>query len=271
MLSGFDLDFLYATDPVLRVNRTFGLGFKLDPVQEQIIRSDSERLIVCCSRQWGKTTTVAAKAAAEALDQPGLVLVLAPVERQARECFRKIKGCLVRGAPRLRYLEDNKTSCELENGARIVVAAARGENIRGFSNPRVVIIDEAAFVADEDYRAVRPMLSHGGRLILLSTPFGKRGFFHDEWNDLRGPWERYTVAAEDCSHIKASFLEEERVSLGPWWYEQEYECKFLDSIAGFFDMGAVRDALEAGVSPLFTQRGDGHEDYVCADVLPLFA
>ncbi len=39
-------------------------------------------------------------------------------------------------------------------------------------------IDEAARVSDELYRAVRPMLAtSGGRIVLLSTPFGKRGFF----------------------------------------------------------------------------------------------
>ena len=48
----------------------------------------------------------------------------------------------------------------------------------------MLILDEAARVPDELYAALRPMLAvGGGRLVLLSTPFGKRGFFWREWSE----------------------------------------------------------------------------------------
>lgn len=252
----------------MRINETFNLGFSLDDIQARIIVSTAKRMIVCCSRQWGKTTTVAAKAAAEALSEPGLILIIAPVERQARECFRKIRSSLKLALPNASWPEDNKTSLELPNGARVVALPAKGENIRGYTNPRLIIMDEAAFISDEDYRSIRPMLSHGCRLIIMSTPFGKRGFFHETWKLQDPRWERYSVEATQCSHIPESFLEEERIALGPWWYRQEYQCEFLDSIAGFFDMEAVRRSLEEGVEPLFAFRPDGSHDYT-ADIEPL--
>jgi hypothetical protein len=269
----FDQDFLFCADPVLRVNETFNLGFSLDPVQEKIIQDTSTRIIVNCTRQWGKTTTVAAKAAAEALamDKPGLILIVAPVERQARELFRKIRTSLryALGTSE-KWPEDNKTSLELPNGARIVAVPAKGENIRGYTNPYLIIMDEAAFIPDEDYRSVRPMLSHGARLILMSTPFGKRGFFYETWKHQDKRWNKYSVTAEQCSHIGADFLDEERIALGPIWYRQEYCCEFLDNVNSYFDMDAVRLALEDELDPLWPVRGDGGADYVDQSIQPLF-
>ena len=50
---------------------------------------------------------------------------------------------------------------------------------------------------DDLYRAVRPMLAVSGeRLICLSTPYGKRGFFHDAWARDGDDWARIEVPAE---------------------------------------------------------------------------
>ena len=50
----------------------------------------------------------------------------------------------------------------------------------------------------------------GGRLIALSTPFGKRGWFHAAWRSAED-WDRVKVTAEQCPRISAEFLVEERV------------------------------------------------------------
>jgi hypothetical protein len=46
----------------------------------------------------------------------------------------------------------------------------------------LILIDEAARVDDAMYKALRPMLAVGqGDLWLMSTPYGKRGFFYECW------------------------------------------------------------------------------------------
>ncbi len=55
------------------------------------------------------------------------------------------------------------------------------------------------------------------RIVCLSTPFGKRGFFFEEWaNGQR--WNRLKVTADECPRISPEFLEEERRALGPHWF-----------------------------------------------------
>ncbi len=53
----------------------------------------------------------------------------------------------------------------------------------------------------------------GGRLICMSTPWGKRGWWHESWVSDEA-WERYEVPATQCPRIPQEFLEEERRVLG---------------------------------------------------------
>src|SRR5262249_54855453 len=84
----------------------------------------------------------------------------------------------------------------------------------------------AALVPDELYRTVRPMLAVSrGRLVCLSTPYGKRGFFYEAWAKGR-EWTRIEVPAAKVARIAPEFLEEERQALGETFYRQGYECCF---------------------------------------------
>ena len=38
----------------------------------------------------------------------------------------------------------------------------------------------------------------GGRIVLLSTPFGNRGFFYKEWSEGGEDWRKVTISARDC-------------------------------------------------------------------------
>jgi hypothetical protein len=63
-----------------------------------------------------------------------------------------------------------------------------------------------------------------GRLVVLSTPFGQRGWFYDEWQG-SGPWQKVRVTWHDCPRITDFIAEDER-ALGRSWVAQEYECSF---------------------------------------------
>src|SRR5262249_54049391 len=101
------------------------------------------------------------------------------------------------------------------------------ETIRSFGGVALLIIDEAARVQDDLYRSVRPMLAVSqGRLICLSTPFGKRGFFWREWAEGGDAWQRVCIPWQECPRITADFIAGERKSMGDSWVSQEYCCSF---------------------------------------------
>jgi hypothetical protein len=233
--------------------RAAGLG-NLDGWQLRLLRSDAPRVLLNCSRQSGKSTMAGVVALHKALNAPGsLVLILAPAERQAKELFSKIAAsyrALGHAIPADSY---RKLGMNLANGSRIEALPGSEKTIRGFSGVDLLILDEAARVADELYYAVRPMLAvSGGRLLLLSTPFGKRGAFYREWAEGVG-WERYTVTAAECPRIPQAFLAEEREALGEWWYAQEYECRFMEAVDSVFTSELIQAALSDEVEPLFKE------------------
>jgi hypothetical protein len=115
-----------------------------------------------------------------------------------------------------------------------------------------MIIDEAARVPDELYRSVRPMLAvSGGRLMALSTPFGRRGWFYEAATDERSGFEVTRVTAEQCPRITPGFLAEERTTQGDWLWRQEYGCEFVAANSSYFDAGDLAALLNPDIPPLF--------------------
>ncbi len=227
-----------------------------DDWQMRLLRSEAARVLLNCSRQSGKSTMAGVVALHKALTSPGsLTLILAPAERQAKELFTKVAASyrtLGHVIPADSY---RKLGMELSNGSRIEALPGSEKTIRGFSGVDLLIVDEAARVADELYYAVRPMLAvSGGRLMMLSTPFGKRGVFYHEWTKGEA-WERYPVTAEECPRILQEFLAEEREALGEWWYAQEYECRFMEAVDSVFTSELIQAALSDEVEPLFGEAG----------------
>src|SRR5215204_3124196 len=184
-----------AEDLTLALNRvSFAQNVSLepDPWQRDLLESSSDRVLLNCCRQSGKSTMTAIVALHRAVYHPGsLILCLAPALRQSQELFGKVLGFyreLDRPVP---AQAERKLSLELENESRIVTLPGTEKTIRGFSGTALLIVDEASRVADELYFAVRPMLAvSGGSLLMLSTPYGKRGVFFEEWTGGLG-WERY--------------------------------------------------------------------------------
>ena len=244
-------DLRRALDPATFAREALGFD-KLDPWQEGCLRWSGKRLMLNCSRQAGKSTMAAILALHEAIYHPGsLVLLLSPSLRQSGELFRKVMGFADRLEERPALEEENRLSLKTKHGSRVVSLPSSEGTIRGFSGASLIVEDEASRVPDEMYYAVRPMLAvSGGRMILMSTPFGKRGHFFEEWQ--RGqPWERVEVKAPECPRITPAFLEEERASLGDWWYRQEYLCEFVETVDKVFAYDLVVNALSQDVKPLF--------------------
>jgi hypothetical protein len=217
-----------------------------------VLRSTAPQLALNCSRQAGKSTVSSTLATHTALYRPGsLTLLLSPSERQSKELFKKVMH-VYRAAGRPVPPESETTLwLELDTGSRVVALPGKEGTIRGFSGVDLLIVDEASRVDDGLYYAIRPMLAvSGGRLVTLSTPWGKRGWWHDAWVNGGAAWQRVEVPATKCPRIPAAFLEEERRSLPRHVYASEYDCQFVETLDQLFSYDDVQRALSADVAPL---------------------
>jgi hypothetical protein len=228
------------------------LKFQTDALQERVLTTQSRRVVMNCTRQWGKSTVTAAKAVHQAYTvAESLTLVVSPSARQTGEFLRKAGGFVRRLKVAVKGDGDDEMSLWLPNRSRIVGVPGNESTVRGFSAVSLLLVDEAARVDDDMYLAVRPMLAvSNGTLWLMSTPFGKRGFFYETWVEGGAEWERVRVPADECPRIQRAFLEEERRTMGERWYHQEYQCEFVDSVSGIFDRDVVERAITRDVKPL---------------------
>lgn len=246
------LDLASALDPVQLAIRA---GITPDPWQADLLRGGQRDVLMLCSRQSGKSTVAALLGVHTAIYRaPALVLMVAPALRQAQELYRTARGFYrALGTEAVSEVEEESAlRVELANGSRIISLPGSEATVRSYARVALLIIDEAARVSDDLYAALRPMLAvGGGRLLLLSTPFGRRGFYWREWSEGGDGWERVKVTADQCPRITREFLERERASIGTWWFTQEYECAWLDPVDSAFATSDVRAALDPTVTPLF--------------------
>lgn len=230
------------------------IGISPDPWQAEALTTEDSRTILLCSRQAGKSLVASLRAIHTILFDPGsLVITLAPSLRQSGELFRTALGIYHRLGRPVAATSETALTLTLANGSRLLSLPSTEATIRGLSGASLLICDEASRIPDATYFAVRPMLAvSGGRLMLMSTPWGKRGFFHHEWTEGGDAWRRFRVPADECPRITPEFLEEERRAMPLITFEQEYMTIFGEMDGSVWEYDLIRGALDPTVTPIWS-------------------
>lgn len=254
--------------------------------QDEALIPGNDRLMLLTARQSGKSTVVAGKAIHKAKHIPGsLSLIVCPAQDQSKELMKKIEAFMLNDKDLPAMMHDATFEKEFINGSRIIALPGSERSVRGYSGPSMIIVDEAARVLDETYRALRPMMTGADtELVLMSTPFGKRGFFYREWTEGRA-WKkilvkpRYELVGHDLvkgvddkqyrdeykqQNINAfystrhtySFLREELDSIGSFWFRQEYLCEFLDTENQLLSTEDINAAFNERVEAIYKREED---------------
>jgi hypothetical protein len=235
-----------------------------DPWQALILRTEARRVIALTSRQTGKSTTAATDALHTAeTENSGDIIIAAAKQDQAAEMLRKSKALYSIGGSI--YDDDlgvdSVLRIEMPNRSRILAVPGKAATVRSFTAKKL-IVDEAAYVPDEFYMAVFPMLavSHG-RISLYSTAHAKSGAFYDIWTeapewDFRLPpeaqeeaWLKIKVPWWECPRIRPEFIEAERRRFGEQYVLREYCCEFADAITAAFRSEDIEAMARDDVEP----------------------
>src|SRR3990167_8864974 len=163
-------------------------ALQLDAWQKQVLEHKGNK-VICSGRQTGKSTVVSILASEFAVKTPKKhVLIVSVTEDQAMELLIKVQLYIADNYPkRFKTGKDRPTKSvlKLTNGSIIRTKAVgqSGLGVRGFTID-MLIADEAAFMPEDVWPAVTPMLlTTGGDIILLSTPHGKKGYFYECYHD----------------------------------------------------------------------------------------
>jgi hypothetical protein len=227
---------------------------RADEWQRQILRSTSRRMLVNCHRQAGKSTAVSGLAVHTALyDAPALILIVSSGLRASGEMFGKITAAYERLGRPVPTVEDNAVTLALANGSRVVSLPNNPNSIRSYSAPKLIIADEASRIDEPVFAAIRPMLAVSqGRLILLSTPHGKRGEFYRMWSSGDPAWERIQLKGEDNPRISWDYLDQERRDMIAWEFKQEWECEFMDTVDQLISGEVITQAFNSPEQAFFS-------------------
>lgn len=221
--------------------------FDWDQWQEEVLRT-SGNITIRAGRQVGKSEVISEKAVRFALDNPGTTtLIIAASQRQSSLLFEKVRAKfdemqgIYKDKPTL-------TRIRLTNGSTIhsLPAGRTGYFIRGFTID-LLIADEAAYIPETVWTAVIPMIAVSrkmrkmGHLVLLSTPFGRGGFYYDTFTDK--DFKSFHVSSEKCRRIPADFLRKEKLRMSKQEYAQEYLGEFVDDYAQFFPTPLIKQCM----------------------------
>src|SRR3990167_2478860 len=253
----------------------------LDGWQKEVLAYKGN-IVVCSGRQTGKSTVVAIKAAEFAVNNPNKhVLIVSVTEDQARELLAKAQMYIADTyEKRIKTNKSftNKEKCTLTNGSIIRTKAVgqSGLGVRGFTID-MLIADEAAFMPEDVWPAVTPMLSTtGGDIILLSTPHGRHGYFFQSFNNPDLGFKVFYVNSVENANTREiadswptwrkekhlQFIASERARMSERQFAQEYLGQFVDADQFFPDNIIRKSMLQQRMIGI----GEGRDYFLGVDV-----
>ncbi len=199
------------------------------------------------------------------------VLCLSTKAETAKNVIRRVRTAL-KNVPKWLLISDietdNKTSIELKNGSWVKSVAKSADAGRSEALT-LLVIDEAAHIEgfDEIWTGIKPTVSAGGRIIMLSTPNGVGNTFHkvyeeamektNDFNPIRVEWYEHPEHISDLSidpktgRHTSSWFRKETKGFSARQIAQEYECAFLASGDTFFTVELMA-LVRAGLLPFST-------------------
>lgn len=225
--------------------------FKWDKWQLEVL-AHKGNITLRSGRQVGKSEVISQKAYDFATENAGTTtLIIAASQRQSSLLFEKVRVLFdmkEQEGESIYYEKPTLTKILLKNGSKIysLPAGRTGYFIRGFTID-LLIADEAAYIPETVWLAVTPMLAVSQKLrqfgwtILLSTPFGKGGYYFNSFTD--PDFKAFHVSSEDCPRIPKDFLKKEKQRMTKAEYRQEYLGEFTDEWNQFFSTDLIKRSM----------------------------
>lgn len=190
--------------------------------------------------------------------ETGYVLVLAASRDQARVVFDYIAG-FMEASPVLRQEIEGQSATEirLRNGIVIGTHANSFRSIRG-RTLLAVILDEVSMWRDEAsatpdlevYRAVLPaLMTTGGMLVAISTPYRRTGLLHQKHRDHFGADGDVLVVQGASTAFNPTLTQSKidaAIAADPEGATSEWSATFRSDLAAFLDWQTVEAAIDYG-------------------------
>jgi len=208
-------------------------------VIDSIIKGDEFYHVLVVGRQWGKSLTSINLLMYYGLNNNNSkILWISPVFSQCGKVFQQIYQALqpaglIKSANKADFL------IQLINGTTIYFKSAeRPETIRGLSI-NYAFIDEAQDCKDIAWKqSILPTLSAAGKKCIISGTPKRKSWFYDIFmlgkSKDHPNHKSYHGSSLDSPYVSKEFIEEQRRTLPPKIFSQEFEAKWQDNEGAVF-------------------------------------
>jgi hypothetical protein len=234
--------------------------FDLYPFQADTLKSFTEKeyIVLLKARQMGISTLVSAYALWLMVFHPSSVCGAISLKTDVcKEFVSRIRfaNSNLPSFLRLTLVEDNRLSLTFSNNSRFIAnsTSERGSASWALS---LLILDEAALIPNcqDLWTSSQPSLSNGGKAIVLSTPRGNGGFFHDcymgaesgtsKFYPIKLPWYLHP------EHDQVWRLSEGAKMGNPRLAKREYDCDWENSGDTLIEGSLIEEYRKGCIDPI---------------------
>ena len=104
------------------------------------------------------------------------------------------------------------------------------------------MLDEAAWLDDTAISALLPMRKTDGRVLMMSTPYGREGFFYDIWSAAKT--RRIFARSVDIPRLREKVAYDRRF-MSEIRFRAEHLCEFLGSGLPLISLDVLDTAISA--------------------------
>jgi len=204
---------------------------RLTEIQQEIINHPARFKCLIAGRRFSKTFIAMNSLAKHARYPNNKCMYVAPSYRMAKQIVWEDLKDMLRERNWAKKINESDLSILLVNGSTIFLRSADNpDSIRGIGLDYVVI-DEAADVSEEAWRAViRPTLSdRGGKALIIGTPKG-RNWLYDVYNDAKHleDWNSWQKTTLDGGQVTEEEIAQAKRDLDERTFNQEYMATFVE-------------------------------------------
>lgn len=201
--------------------------------------------------------------------EKGLVVVLAPTVKQTRIVYSYARAIFATPMLQAEVIEETKDmGFELRNGVRVEMLPGDYRSIRGYTL-LAVVLDEAAFFGHveeskvrsdtELIRAITPALATtGGRLIVISTPYAKKGWCyrqHTRYYGKPGPVLVWNCPSRTMNPTLPQAVVDEALAEDLQAAKSEFLGEFRDDVGEFLPRNIIEALVVPGRVELMPRNG----------------
>ena len=224
-------------------------GFNPHVGQNEILRCASREITIAAGRRWGKSAVCAYLALKTILEDNKRVWIVAPTYDLTHKVFEYVvrwygkclpsqtEGVSYKPYPRIRTPRGSILECRSTDSPTGLL----GEEVD------LEIVDEAARIPRHIYDTyLYPVTSsRQGRILKISTPFGKN-WFYEHWVRDKATDGSFSFPSNANPHFPSGEWERAREMLPEQVFRQEYQALFLEEAASVFRgiPAVVGDTLE---------------------------